>query len=337
MIAPLEIWLENPSKTRSAGGSLATSLYSFPITICLTGDLGAGKTTFLQGFAEKLGIEDHISSPTYALEQRYVTKIGLPFVHLDLYRLPEKDAANIVDTTDDIEGIRCIEWADKLPKDYRFDRSIRIHLEESGDGRAITLSFDDFPLPDLAMIETWRSDVKLPAHIIRHCEAVARVCEQLADLLIARGHIVRKDALVAAAHIHDLLRFIDFRGAGPPGVTETEDERQTWNIWKRRYASMSHEAACAAFLREKKFPELASIVETHGLMIPQQEFMTTEQKLLFYADKRVIVDRVTTINERFTDFRLRYSDGKHTDKQMLWYEQTMKLEKELFPEGTPEL
>ncbi|HVW66140.1 MAG TPA: tRNA (adenosine(37)-N6)-threonylcarbamoyltransferase complex ATPase subunit type 1 TsaE [Candidatus Peribacteraceae bacterium] len=337
MISTLQMWLENPSKTRSAGRSLAHTVYHVPVTICLTGDLGAGKTTFLQGLAEELGIAEHVSSPTYALEQRYITRTGRAFLHLDLYRLSPSDAAAIVDGTDDEDAIRCIEWADKLPDTYCFDRSIRLHFEESGDGRALTVNYDDMPLPDLAVIETWRRDARLPAHIIRHCDAVADVAAVLADRLTARGDMVRKDALIAAARVHDLFRFIDFRGAGPPGVTETEDERQAWDSWKKRFADMRHEAACATFLQEKGFPEIATIVSTHGLMLPQQEFMTIEQKLLFYADKRVANDRITSISERFTDFSRRYSHNQLTDKHLLWFEQTQKLEKELFPEGAPVL
>ena len=46
------IWLENEQKTTSTGRSLAGTLYSLPLTVLLTGELGAGKTTFLKGFAE---------------------------------------------------------------------------------------------------------------------------------------------------------------------------------------------------------------------------------------------------------------------------------------------
>ncbi len=92
MIPHLHLRLEDAAKTQLAGKYLAHSLYQYPITILLNGDLGAGKTTFLQGFAEELGIEDPLVSPTYALEQRYQTKTGMPFLHLDLYRLSEKDA-----------------------------------------------------------------------------------------------------------------------------------------------------------------------------------------------------------------------------------------------------
>jgi TolA-binding protein len=98
---------------------------------------------------------------------------------------------------------------------------------------------------------------------------------------------------------------------------------------------MPHEAACAAFLRERGFPALATLIETHGMK--GEAPRTTEQKLLFYADKRVIMDRVATLEERFEDFAKRYANGKQSPQALLWLEQCKQMEQELFPEGPPKL
>ena len=71
MTETIEMRLPKAKNTISAGASLAASLYTVPLTLFLKGELGAGKTTFLQGFAEGLGIRERLTSPTYALEQRY--------------------------------------------------------------------------------------------------------------------------------------------------------------------------------------------------------------------------------------------------------------------------
>jgi tRNA threonylcarbamoyladenosine biosynthesis protein TsaE len=332
-----QIRLPDALKTRSAGASLRDSLYSFPVTILLTGELGAGKTTFLQGFAEKLGISEPLTSPTYALEQRYKTKNGTDFLHLDLYRLKEKDAAAIIEATEDHTGIRCIEWADRLPEGFAIDPAIRIHLEEAGKGRLLSIEFDDMKLPSDEMIEEWRKDVLLPAHIAAHCDTVAGVAETLCDLLIGSSTIVRKDAVIKAARVHDLLRFFDFKTKNPTGIEHTQEQLDTWTRWKEKIPATNHEDACAFFLREEGFPELATIVETHGLRPDIRECETTEQRILFYADKRVIIDRIATIDERFEDFKNRYAEGKITALQTSWYERTKKVESELFPEGPPSL
>lgn len=94
--------------------------------IALTGNLGAGKTTFTQGFAKGLGIKDTINSPTFVLLKRYVVPDKKQFFfHLDLYRLEnEQELKNlgIEEILENRENIILIEWAEKaenlLPKKY---------------------------------------------------------------------------------------------------------------------------------------------------------------------------------------------------------------------------
>lgn len=338
MIPSLHLRLTDASKTNCAGKSLAHTLYRLPVTIFLTGDLGAGKTTLLQGFAKELGIKDPLVSPTYALEQRYTTKKGLSFLHLDLYRLQEKEAMMLVESTEDHTGIRCIEWADRLPGGYFKGPSMNIRLEEDGNGRAAMIHFDDFPLPDSKQVDDWRAEAMLPAHITRHCEAVASIAMHCADILIGRGMIVRKDALRKAAELHDLFRFVDFRASPPAGVIQTKEEEEVvWQSWKETYAGLRHEDACMKFLTQHGYPELGKIVETHGLRIPEKAAETIEQKLLFYADKRVMMDKVVSVQERFNDFLIRYTNGQQTEQNSLWLNFTLELEKELFQNGAPSL
>ncbi len=102
-------------ETAAAGRDLAPSL-SAGCTVLLFGDLGAGKTAFVRGLAEGLGIPPgEVSSPTFALIQEY--RGGrLPLFHADLYRL--NDAREVEDLgLGEIaaEGVLAIEWAEKLP------------------------------------------------------------------------------------------------------------------------------------------------------------------------------------------------------------------------------
>jgi len=334
---PLHLRLSDAEKTRFAGESLADSLYGDSITIFLTGDLGAGKTTFLQGFAKKLGITDPLTSPTYALEQRYATNRDLPLIHLDLYRLNERDSVQLVESTEDLPGIRCIEWANRLPDSMKDRYAISLHLEEDGSGRHLRAQFGDTDIPTEKQIDDWRAETMISPHITAHCEAVARVSSMLADALIANGQIVRKDALVAAARLHDLLRFVDFKGVRPAGIVETAETLQTWEIWKKRYPVGKHEAACSQFLAEEGFSVLSQIVETHGLRAPLPSMQTVEQKLLFYADKRCLMDRIVTVNERFDDFVMRYGNGQKSVDHDTWYTFTKEIEADLFPNGAPDL
>jgi len=82
--------------------------------IALIGDLGSGKTTFTQGFAEGLGINQHIGSPTFKLVSEY-TGLKCKLYHADCYRL--KNANDFLNFGGEnllipIDGITIIEWAD---------------------------------------------------------------------------------------------------------------------------------------------------------------------------------------------------------------------------------
>lgn len=87
--------------------------------ITLNGPLGAGKTTFVQGFAKNLGIKSKILSPTFVLMREYVLPFeqDARFYHVDLYRLEGKQEINNLGLTDlfaNPKNIFLIEWAEKL-------------------------------------------------------------------------------------------------------------------------------------------------------------------------------------------------------------------------------
>jgi tRNA threonylcarbamoyladenosine biosynthesis protein TsaE len=310
-------------------------LYAFPVDILLAGPLGAGKTSFLQGFAAGLGIQEPVSSPTYALEQRYATASGKSFLHLDLYRLSPAQAAQLVHTTDDHEGIRCIEWAERLEQPTGH-AAVSITLSERNDGREARIVFDDVDFPTEDEIESWMNDVQLPAHVQAHCKAVADLCVRLAEHLHMHGCVVRTAALHRAGLAHDLLRFVDFHpDAAPQGHERTEKELRRWEEIRTMYPDMRHEEACAVFLRAKGYGALADIVAVHGLQLPMPSRVTIEQQILFYADKRVALDRVVSVDERFADFRARYGAGKETDQSRIWHAEAKAVERELFPDGPP--
>ena len=93
----------------------------FPnMVICLIGELGSGKTVFTKGFANALGIEETITSPTFTIIKEYFNG-ELPLYHMDAYRLEETD--DNIGITDYYKkgGVTIIEWADiiedQLPKE----------------------------------------------------------------------------------------------------------------------------------------------------------------------------------------------------------------------------
>lgn len=111
--------------------------------IALIGDLGAGKTTFTQGFAQGLGISDKIISPTFILmRQHQLPESKRWLFHLDLYRL--EDGAKISqlgleEIFSDPKNIILIEWADKAPDQLPPDTLIVKFQKINDSSRKITL------------------------------------------------------------------------------------------------------------------------------------------------------------------------------------------------------
>jgi tRNA threonylcarbamoyladenosine biosynthesis protein TsaE len=134
--------LADPTATHALGLELGRSLTAGRVLL-LTGDLGSGKTTFVQGLAAGLNINDAIVSPTFTIINEYVGG-RLPLYHLDLYRLTaaEVDDLHLETYWLGLEaelGIMAIEWAERLsylPPDY-----LRIELTyDDVDGRIANIS-----------------------------------------------------------------------------------------------------------------------------------------------------------------------------------------------------
>jgi tRNA threonylcarbamoyladenosine biosynthesis protein TsaE len=100
-------------ETREFGKKLAAKLQTGTI-LALTGQLGAGKTTLIQGIAQGLGIKDLVTSPTFILINEYPAKI--PLVHLDLYRLDSEAQIEDLGIEEYFEkpAVMVVEWAEKL-------------------------------------------------------------------------------------------------------------------------------------------------------------------------------------------------------------------------------
>lgn len=88
----------------------------FPnMVICLEGDLGCGKTVFVKGFANALGIDEVITSPTFTIIKEYLNG-ELPLYHMDVYRLEDNNDEIGIEDYYHKGGITIIEWADLIPK-----------------------------------------------------------------------------------------------------------------------------------------------------------------------------------------------------------------------------
>ena len=135
------------AETTAVARRMAAQLSTGDVVL-LHGDLGAGKTAFVRGLAEGLGIPDEeVSSPTFTLIQEY--RCGrLPLFHVDLYRL--NDPREIEDLgLDEIgaDGVLAIEWAEKLPRPIEGALEVRI-AHADGDTRNLTIQSPPDRSPD---------------------------------------------------------------------------------------------------------------------------------------------------------------------------------------------
>ncbi|MFM2061149.1 MAG: hypothetical protein RLZZ507_819 [Cyanobacteriota bacterium] len=134
-----KIFLPDTKATQQLGITLGQNLTAGSV-ILLEGDLGAGKTTLVQGIGQGLGITDSIVSPTFTLINEY-TEGRIPLYHLDLYRLEPQEVSGLNlesywEGMEIIPGIVAIEWSERMP--YLPDSYFKVCLTygESGTRQA---------------------------------------------------------------------------------------------------------------------------------------------------------------------------------------------------------
>ena len=110
----MDFFSRSPEQTRRIGVRLGGALQAGDI-ICLQGDLGAGKTTFVQGIAQGWGSKDAVSSPTFILVNVYRRSDGRQLFHMDAYRLYSTTEAEELDLDTMIaQGPLIVEWPERI-------------------------------------------------------------------------------------------------------------------------------------------------------------------------------------------------------------------------------
>lgn len=111
--------------------------------ITLSGELGAGKTAFVQTIARLLGIGEPVTSPTFVIEKEYVAPAGAPFArltHIDAYRLESERELETIGWRDVVSRPRSLvmlEWPERIPQVLR-SAYARMTFREVPEGRTIT-------------------------------------------------------------------------------------------------------------------------------------------------------------------------------------------------------
>ena len=134
-----DINLPNEEATKQLGRQLSEA---FPralsgITITLSGEMGAGKSTLIRAVLRGMGYEDIVPSPTYTLVEPYEFSFGKIY-HIDLYRINDHDELNFLGWDDLNDGLMLIEWPQRIPALLdQADINFTISFKQSG--REVTI------------------------------------------------------------------------------------------------------------------------------------------------------------------------------------------------------
>ena len=141
----MEHYSSSVQETEALGRALAQHLTPGTV-VAFTGDLGAGKTAFVRGMAQGLGIAQRVTSPTFAIVNEYEGG-RLPLFHFDMYRLNSADDLFDIGWEDYLSrgGVCAVEWSenviDALPED-----TVWVRIAREGDtGRSITIEGVELP------------------------------------------------------------------------------------------------------------------------------------------------------------------------------------------------
>ena len=142
----MNIHSSSSEQTQKTAAQLAKHLFPGAI-LCLKGDLGSGKTTFVKGLAKGLGLSSKkVNSPTFVLMNIYEGK--RPMYHFDLYRLDTPEAISVIGYEEFLygEGVAVVEWSEKLgpltPKEY-LEISFK-HVSENERGLKFSASGEKY-------------------------------------------------------------------------------------------------------------------------------------------------------------------------------------------------
>lgn len=150
------------------------------------------------------------------------------------------------------------------------------------------------------------SKYEMPENIVAHCIAVSKLAVLIAEKINARGGNVDVSLVRAGALLHDIDKIIDIKNKCG------------------RHGCMARE-----ILEKEGYPEIAKIAERHVLhkIIKEGKDFSLEEKIVFYADKRVRHDKVVSLQARFEYLREKYP--QHLENVIRAEPLTNELEKEL--------
>lgn len=318
---------KNEAETQKIAEMLTNNIFWFS-NILFFWEMWAGKTFFIKNFLKKLWVENLVKSPSFWLSNHYKWKYN--FQHFDLYRLEnDKKFWEIYESFFWEDFVLC-EWAEKLSR--KPENRIEIFIKKLWESRReIEILFFWQSLLDKDLAKLYKK-YKTPKNVLNHISKVWKVATKVAENLLKKWVLVNLELVKSWAFLHDLVRYIDFKHFDkknfPYKVSDKDfdfyKEMRQKHKWKH-HADLAFEILDSMGKRE-----IWEVIIDHKTEIIFEWFQNLEGKIVHYADRRVVHDKITSLKERIEDAKKRYWkiwDEKFWEEIL---EKSLDLEKELW-------
>jgi len=164
------------------------------------------------------------------------------------------------------------------------------------------------PIPKRSECLTILADTEMPEHIQAHSKKVCKVALVVADALLSAGVTINRPLILASALLHDITK--------PRSFTTGENHSKTGG----------------EYLSELGFPEVGDVVRQHVILDAYfKNESPSEAEIVNYADKRVLHDRIVSLDERMAYIVERYTKtAQHREWLQAVWKETVRLEERLF-------
>lgn len=175
---------------------------------------------------------------------------------------------------------------------------------------------------------------KTPNIVVKHSQGCAKAAYLIGKKLNDKGEKIDLNSVVCTSLVHDIFKIIEVKDYTKYLTQkEVKENRVFWGKLKSRMKGYDHVSAFAVDFG-KKYPITTNLVLKHRYSQVNNGFESWEEKLVYYADKLVKFDKITTLNERLLDLKERYGHNFKDAKHQKFIEETDKklalLEKEIF-------
>lgn len=145
-------------------------------------------------------------------------------------------------------------------------------------------------------------EFRVPHHVIKHMQQVAKVADALAKAFFSSNIEVDHESLNAAALLHDTMRICDFREFDPEKIPQNVNNQdiEVWTALRYKYKKIGHAKAMHDYLIKKNKPKIANLVKKHDFS-EIDNLSSWEEKLIYYSDKRVDHDKIVTLKMRLEE------------------------------------